>query len=92
MTRFIANYTIVAGVSRVLINHVTTIDNEGRLVSCEPFETEQADVRYIDSPVVIVPDDYQEGELSLNLQDTAKSLSTLSVPVGKRVRVVYNTL
>ena len=56
MQRLIANYThiLTDDGPRRLINHVTTIDDDNRLVSVTPFTRELPNTRYIDRPVTIL--------------------------------------
>ncbi len=53
MKRFIANYTIT-GSGVELINHITTVDDEGRLVSILPFDRELGNTAYVPEPLCVV--------------------------------------
>lgn len=88
MTRYISNYTIAAGSPRVLINHVTTIDDDGRLVCIKPFDAEQRATLYVDRPVAVVPAGFNAAALPHDLRDAARLLAALPSPTGKPVDIV----
>ena len=52
MPRFISNYTILAN-GQLLINHITTIDDDGTLISIEPFDRELGNTIYVPQPICI---------------------------------------
>ena len=53
MKRFISNYTIT-GSGEEFINHITTVDDEGRLVSILPFDRELGNTIYVPEPLCVV--------------------------------------
>ena len=57
MKRFISNYTIM-GCGCEVINHIITVDDEGKLTSILPFDREMANTCYVPEPLcVTVPGD-----------------------------------
>ena len=54
MRRFIANYTIVPH-RGILVNHVTTLDDDSRLAGVEPVRDELAYTLYIPGTICILP-------------------------------------
>ena len=56
MKRFISNYTIT-GSGEEFINHITTVDDEGRLVSILPFDRELGNTIYVPEPLCVVTTD-----------------------------------
>ena len=53
MKRYISNYTILGSGDEV-INHITTVDDEGRLLSIEPFDRELGNTVYVPQPLCVV--------------------------------------
>lgn len=53
MKRFISNYTILADGNEV-INHITTVGDDGRLISIQPFERELGNTVYVALPLCVV--------------------------------------
>ena len=53
MKRFISNYTITSR-GEEFINHITTVDDEGRLVSIQPFDRELGNTIYVPEPLCVV--------------------------------------
>lgn len=53
MKRFISNYTIT-GSGEEFINHITTVDDDGRLVSILPFDRELGNTIYVPEPLCVV--------------------------------------
>lgn len=52
MRRYISNYTILAsGEERV--NHITTLDDDGKLISIEPFDRELGNTLYVPIPLCV---------------------------------------
>ena len=56
MKRFISNYTLT-GSGEEFINHITTVDDEGRLVSILPFDRELGNTIYVPEPLCVVATD-----------------------------------
>lgn len=52
MKRFISNYTIL-GDGKELVNHITTVDDEGRLISVLPFDRELGNTVYVPQPLCV---------------------------------------
>lgn len=52
MRRFISNYTILCNGDEV-INHITTVDDDSKLISIEPFDRELGNTVYVPQPLCI---------------------------------------
>ncbi|MBP5688899.1 MAG: hypothetical protein J6X22_09715 [Muribaculaceae bacterium] len=52
MKRFISNYTIL-GDGEELVNHITTVDDNGRLISVLPFDRELGNTVYVPQPLCV---------------------------------------
>jgi len=52
MRRYISNYTILSDGEEV-INHITTVDDEGKLISIMPFDRELGNTVYVPAPLCI---------------------------------------
>lgn len=52
MKRFISNYTILAD-GNELVNHITTLDDDGRLISVLPFDRELGNTIYVPQPICV---------------------------------------
>ena len=53
MKRFISNYTIFPSGEEV-VNHITTINDDGTMRSVEPFDRELGNTIYVPQPLCIV--------------------------------------
>lgn len=53
MKRFISNYTIL-GSGEERVNHITTVDDDGRLISILPFDRELGNTVYVPQPLCVV--------------------------------------
>ncbi len=53
MKRFISNYTIFANGDEV-INHITTVEDDGTLRSVDPFDRELGNTVYVPQPLCVV--------------------------------------
>lgn len=52
MKRYISNYTILADGNEV-INHITTVGDDGRLISIQPFDRELGNTVYVPIPICV---------------------------------------
>lgn len=52
MKRYISNYTIL-GNGEEVINHITTVGDDGALVSIEPFDRELGNTVYVPQPLCV---------------------------------------
>ena len=52
MKRYISNYTIL-GNGEEVINHITTVDNDGKLISILPFDRELGNTVYVPVPLCV---------------------------------------
>lgn len=52
MKRFISNYTIL-GNGEERINHITTLDDDGKLISVLPFDRELGNTIYVPIPLCV---------------------------------------
>ena len=52
MKRYISNYTILADGNEV-INHITSVDDNGRLISIQPFDRELGNTVYVPQPLCV---------------------------------------
>lgn len=52
MKRYISNYTILSN-GKEFINHITTINDNGSLLSIEPFDRELGNTHYVPTPLCI---------------------------------------
>lgn len=52
MKRYISNYTILSS-GKVFINHITTVNDDGTLLSIEPFDRELGNTHYVPTPLCI---------------------------------------
>ena len=59
MKRFISNYTILAS-GEELINHITTVGDDGTLISIHPFDREMANTCYVPAPLCVAAPDQKE--------------------------------
>ena len=52
MKRYISNYTIL-GNGEEVINHITTVGDDGKLISILPFDRELGNTVYVPQPICI---------------------------------------
>ena len=52
MKRYISNYTIL-GNGEEFINHITTVSDDGALISIEPFDRELGNTIYVPAPLCV---------------------------------------
>lgn len=52
MKRFISNYTIMSDGEEV-INHITTVGDDGKLISINPFDRELGNTVYVPQPLCV---------------------------------------
>ena len=79
MTRLIATYTLVPG-RGLLKNHVTTLDDEGRFLSCLPLTKELPHTRFVSHTLALLPVDCAaafEGLSDAILMQHIKDLPTI---------------
>ncbi len=57
MKRFISNYTILTS-GKEYINHITTITDDNKLLSIEPFDRELGNTRYVPTPLCVTTSDH----------------------------------
>lgn len=57
MKRFLATYTLMPG-RGLLKNHVTTLDDEGRLISCLPLIKELPHTHFVPHTLALLPADH----------------------------------
>ncbi len=89
--KFIANYTIACG--REWINHITTVDGEGRLVSVVPFNGELAATRYVSGVLLLLPAGgaprgMELASLAADRNALCAALAAESARVGEAVAVI----
>ncbi|MBR5639308.1 MAG: hypothetical protein IKW83_06030 [Muribaculaceae bacterium] len=60
MKRYISNYTIL-GNGEEVINHITTVGDDGALISIEPFDRELGNTVYVPQPLCVAA----SGEIEL---------------------------
>lgn len=89
--KFIANYTIACG--REWINHITTVDGDGRLESVEPLTGELAATRYVPGVLVLLQAGGESRGMDLARQAADRpalcaALAVESAAVGQAVAVV----
>lgn len=53
MKRYISNYTIL-GNGEEVINHITTVGDDGKLISILPFDRELGNTVYVPQPLCVV--------------------------------------
>lgn len=67
MNRFIANFLIAFDNGtmswRLYVNHVGVLDDNGRVVSIEPFEQELPNTRFLGRVALLAPDTVTDDEL-----------------------------
>ena len=77
MKRFLATYTLVPG-RGLLKNHVTTLDDEGRFISCLPLTKELPHTRFISHTLALLAAGQpRPPELTTLTISTLSTLSTL---------------
>ena len=82
MKRFISNYTILTS-GKEYINHITTITDDNKLLSIEPFDRELGNTRYVPTPLCVTTSDHYNKvkenngvfeEITFNCDKTCKYL------------------
>lgn len=56
MVRLLATYTLVPG-RGLLINHITTLDDDSRFVACEPLTKELSHTRFVTDTLLLLSAD-----------------------------------
>ncbi|MBQ3323733.1 MAG: hypothetical protein IJG81_02690 [Muribaculaceae bacterium] len=104
MKRFISNYTILADGNEV-INHITTVGDDGRLISIQPFDRELGSTIYVPQPLCvattsclqIIQEAFNESASRQQLKQRLATINNHSAQQGDNVVVLrldfaHNTL
>ena len=104
MRRFISIYTILSNGDEV-INHITTIDDDGNLISIKPFERELGNTVYVPQPLCIattsaldqVEKAFNESASRRQLRQRLATINTSNAQQGDpvvvlRLNFAHNTL
>lgn len=95
MRRFISNYTIT-GSGEEFVNHIITVDDEGRLVSILPFDRELGNTVYVPEPLCVactsdihlVEEAFAECASREQLKRRLVSIETTPLQAGTSVNVL----
>ena len=92
MKRYISNYTIL-GNGQEVINHITTVDDDGQLISILPFDRELGNTVYVPEPLCVTASSEVERvakafEDSASRQQLKQLLAALNSPRAQKGETV----
>ena len=95
MKRYISNYTIL-GNGQEVINHITTVDDDGQLISIVPFDRELGNTVYVPQPLCVtasselelVAKAFNDSASRQHLKQRLAALNTARAKKGETVAVL----